>query len=76
MRSLPNSVDFLRPLVVNVGSQQLYLTKETGAGVSGEILWNFTKFLADRDGKVVQRFEPAVTPDSKEVTGAIEKQLK
>jgi glutathione peroxidase len=53
-----------------------YLTKETGAGLAGEIKWNFTKFLVDRDGKVVQRFEPAVTPDSKEVTEAIEKQLK
>ena len=53
-----------------------YLTKETGAGLAGEIKWNFTKFLVDRDGKVIQRFEPAVTPDSKEVTGAIEKQLK
>jgi glutathione peroxidase len=53
-----------------------YLTKETGAGIAGEIKWNFTKFLVDRDGKVVQRFEPAVTPDSQEVTAAIEKQLK
>jgi len=53
-----------------------YLTKETGAGISGDIKWNFTKFLIDRDGKVIQRFEPAVTPDSKEVTSAIEKQLK
>ena len=53
-----------------------YLTKETGAGIAGEIQWNFTKFLVDRDGKVVQRFEPAITPDSKEVTAAIEKQLK
>jgi glutathione peroxidase len=53
-----------------------YLTKDTGAGISGDIKWNFTKFLIDRNGKVVQRFEPAVTPDSKEVTGAIEKQLK
>jgi glutathione peroxidase len=52
-----------------------YLTKETGAGVAGEIKWNFTKFLVDREGKVVQRFEPAVTPDSKDVTSAIEKQL-
>jgi glutathione peroxidase len=52
------------------------LTKETGSGIAGEIKWNFTKFLVDRDGKVIQRFEPAVTPDSKEVTGAIEKQLK
>jgi len=53
-----------------------YLTKETGTGIAGDIKWNFTKFLVDRDGKVVQRFEPAVTPDSKEVTAAIEKQLK
>lgn len=53
-----------------------YLTKDTGTGISGEIKWNFTKFLVDRNGNVVQRFEPAVTPDSKEVTAAIEKQLK
>src|SRR6202051_2236573 len=53
-----------------------YLTKETGSGIAGEIQWNFTKFLVDRDGKVVQRFEPAITPDSKEVTAAIDKQLK
>lgn len=53
-----------------------YLTKDTGPGIAGEIKWNFTKFLVDRDGKVVQRSEPAVTPDSKEVTAAIEKQLK
>src|ERR1700720_582208 len=52
-----------------------YLTKDTGPGLAGEIKWNFTKFLVDRDGKVVQRFEPAITPDSKEVTAAIEKQL-
>lgn len=53
-----------------------YLTKETGPGITGEIQWNFTKFLVDRNGKVVQRFEPEVTPDSKQVTEAIEKQLK
>ena len=53
-----------------------YLTKETGAGIAGDIQWNFTKFLVARDGKVVQRFEPAVTPDSKEMVAAIEKQLK
>src|SRR5271170_3872559 len=53
-----------------------YLTKDAGPSVAGEIKWNFTKFLIDRNGKVVPRFEPAVTPDSKEVVGAIEKQLK
>ena len=43
---------------------------------AGEIKWNFTKFLVDRNGKVIARFEPAVTPESPEVTGAIEKALK
>ena len=52
-----------------------YLTKDTGAGIAGEIKWNFTKFLVDRNGNVVQRFESAVTPDSKDVVEAIEKQL-
>ena len=27
-----------------------------------EIKWNFTKFLIDRDGTVVRRYEPSVTP--------------
>ena len=53
-----------------------YLTKNTGPGIAGEIKWNFTKFLVDRSGNVVQRFEPAVTPDSNEMLAAIEKQLK
>jgi glutathione peroxidase len=53
-----------------------YLTKQTGPGITGDIKWNFTKFLVDKNGNVVQRFEPAVTPDSKELTSAIEKQLK
>jgi len=53
-----------------------YLTKQTGPSIAGEIKWNFTKFLVDRNGNVVQRFEPAVTPDSKEVVLGIEQQLK
>lgn len=53
-----------------------YLTKDTPAGINGDIKWNFTKFLVDRNGKVVQRFESKVTPDSPEVTSAVEKLLK
>jgi len=53
-----------------------YLTKQTSAPIAGEIKWNFTKFLIDRGGNVVQRFEPAVTPDSPEVVSAIERLLK
>ncbi len=29
----------------------------------GDIKWNFTKFLVDRNGKMIQRFEPNVTPE-------------
>jgi len=28
----------------------------------GDILWNFTKFLVDRDGNAVKRFDPTVEP--------------
>ena len=42
---------------------------------AGDIKWNFTKFLFDRNGKPVARFEPATTPDSPEVTKAIEAAL-
>jgi len=41
----------------------------------GEIGWNFTKFLIGPDGTVVARFDSAVTPDSAQVTSAIEKAL-
>jgi glutathione peroxidase len=38
----------------------------------GNIKWNFTKFLIGRDGKILKRFESKVTPDSPELTSAIE----
>ena len=41
----------------------------------GEVLWNFEKFLVDRSGKVVERFEPDVAPDAEMVTAAIERAL-
>lgn len=53
-----------------------YITKDANTSVAGEIKWNFTKFLVDRNGRVVQRFEPAVKPDSPELCGAIENLLK
>jgi glutathione peroxidase len=53
-----------------------YLTTKANPSVAGEIQWNFTKFLVDRNGNVVQRFEPDVTPDSPQVIAAIEKLLK
>jgi len=40
--------------------------------VPGKITWNFNKFLVDRHGNVVARFDSKVTPLSKEVTDRIE----
>jgi glutathione peroxidase len=49
-----------------------FLTSKTG----GDVKWNFTKFLIDKNGNIVSRFESAVTPDAPELTGAIEKALR
>jgi glutathione peroxidase len=53
-----------------------YLTQQANPNVAGDIKWNFTKFLVDRNGRVVARFESPVKPDSPEVVEAIEKLLK
>lgn len=53
-----------------------YITTEANPAVAGDVKWNFTKFLVDKKGKVVGRFEPAVKPESEEMSAAIEKLLK
>jgi glutathione peroxidase len=40
-----------------------------------EVLWNFEKFLIARDGSVVARFAPGVTPTDPELVTAIEAEL-
>jgi glutathione peroxidase len=53
-----------------------YLTaRSTDPQYAGDIKWNFTKFLFDRSGKPVARFEPDVKPDSDEVKTAVEAAL-
>ena len=51
------------------------LTEQTPEGIKGDVQWNFTKFLVDPQGHVVQRFESAVSPTDPAVTSAIEKVL-
>src|SRR5580692_10741084 len=54
-----------------------FLTDKTvNPKTGGEIQWNFTKFLVDRTGKVIQRFEPGVEPQSRELVSAVESTLK
>lgn len=52
------------------GPQADPLYKFLKAEIAGEkghdISWNFAKFLVDREGRVVQRFEPSVKPEELE----------
>jgi glutathione peroxidase len=53
-----------------------FLTDKTAhPETGGDIKWNFTKFLVGPDGNILARFEPDVTPDSPQVTAAIERAL-
>ncbi|MBA2280707.1 MAG: glutathione peroxidase [Actinomycetota bacterium] len=44
-------------------------------GHSGDIRWNFEKFLVAPGGEVVARFSPTVEPDAPELVEAVEKVL-
>jgi glutathione peroxidase len=53
-----------------------YLTsKETNPKFAGDISWNFAKFLVNRKGEVIARFDPREKPDSEKVSKAIEAAL-
>lgn len=47
--------------------------KYKGGFNDSQIKWNFTKFLIDRSGQVVKRYEPTTEPE--EIAGDIEKLL-
>jgi len=44
-------------------------------GETGDIQWNFEKFLVSRDGKILARFRPRTEPEAPEVIEAIEASL-
>jgi glutathione peroxidase len=69
---------FSKIVVKGQGIHPLYqflTSKETDPKFAGEIKWNFNKFLVNRKGEVIARFEPAVKPDSPKVVKAIEDAL-
>ncbi|HEX5444787.1 MAG TPA: glutathione peroxidase [Pirellulales bacterium] len=70
---------FSKVVVKGEGQCPLYqflTSQETDPKFAGDITWNFEKFLVDRDGKIVARFAPKVEPESEEVVGKIEQELK
>lgn len=52
-----------------------YLTSADNPDFTGEIKWNFEKFLINKQGKLIHRFRSDVTPQSDEIKKAIEKEL-
>ena len=69
---------FSKIVVKGEGIHPLYqfLTgKDTNPKFASDIAWNFEKFLVDRNGNVVKRFSPKVTPQSSEVVTSIEAEL-
>lgn len=51
-----------------------WLKKSTFNLFGSQIKWNFTKFLVNREGKVVKRYAPTVLPEA--IAGDIQKLLK
>jgi glutathione peroxidase len=60
------------------GRHPIYATLTQAAdetGASGDIAWNFEKFLVDAEGTVVARFSPRVEPEDERIMTAIKGQL-
>ena len=53
-----------------------FLTEKSTKKFNGKIGWNFTKFLINKEGIVVDRFTPKTKPNSIEITKRIEEELK
>ena len=69
---------FSKIVVKGQGIHPLYeflTSKETDPKFAGPIKWNFAKFLVNRKGEVIARFDPTVKPDAPEVVAAIESAL-
>jgi glutathione peroxidase len=58
-------------VVKGAGQHPLYAWLTTTASPTGDVQWNFEKFLVGRDGRVVGRFRSGVAPESRELHDAI-----
>ncbi len=60
----------------NIHPLYQFLTSDsTNPKFAGKIGWNFTKFLVNRKGEIIERFQPGDSPSSEKVAGAVEKAL-
>jgi glutathione peroxidase len=70
---------FAKISVAGVDKHPLYIfltEKTTNPEFSGEIRWNFDKFLIDRSGKIIARFDPSEKPEDEKIMRAVEKALE
>ncbi len=57
------------------GVHAVFAELTAAPSASGDVRWNFTKFLVGRRGEVLARFEPNIDPMSAEVRQAVERAL-
>lgn len=70
------SFDMFAKIDVNgANASPLYKTLTSSAKPSGDVKWNFEKFLIGRNGEIVARFPTKTKPDAPEVIKAIEEEL-
>ena len=66
---------FEKIVVKGDGIHPLYKQLTNTEGYSGDIKWNFAKFLVGKNGEIVARFDPQEKPEGEKVIAAIEKAL-
>ena len=66
---------FQKISVKGSGKASLYKTLTESANPSGDVGWNFEKFLIDRNGAVVGRFKSGVSPQDPVLIQAVESAL-
>lgn len=69
---------FAKTVVKGDGIHPLYAylsAKDTNPRFAGDVSWNFAKFLINRKGEIVARFEPNEMPESETLVREIEASL-
>ena len=74
------SFDVTFPMMAKVSvkgddKHPLFVEMTEKSSLPGEIKWNFSKFLIDRQGHLVARYDSGVTPNSEELVGKIRELL-
>lgn len=59
----------------NIDPLFAFLTKESNPDFTGDIQWNFEKFLISKDGQLLRRFRSQTEPQSEELVSAIKAAL-